>query len=137
MQSPVWLITSQLFFLRTVIFRSNLSNVSRHITHKSRSGFESFRKRSTNLNWFQTSSRIHLWQLFSPLQMSDAEQFVFSSRNADRTQEWIMTGGGSEKKLSGKGGFLSENIMIFCQVLKVRTKALSSLWFRSVKKHLK
>lgn len=33
--------------------------------------------------------------------MSDAEQFVFSSRNADRTQEWIMTGGGSEKKLSG------------------------------------
>lgn len=44
--------------------------------------------------------------------MSDAEQFVFSSRNADRTQEWIMTGGGSEKKLSGKGGFLSENIMI-------------------------
>ena len=44
--------------------------------------------------------------------MSDAEQFVFSSRNADRTQEWIMTGGGSEKKLSGKGDFLSENIKI-------------------------
>ena len=29
-----------------------------------------------------------------------------------------MTGGGSEKKLSGKGGFLSENIMIFVRSSK-------------------
>jgi len=33
--------------------------------------------------------------------MSDTEHFTFSSRNADRTQEWIMTGGGSQKKFSG------------------------------------
>lgn len=33
--------------------------------------------------------------------MSDTERFNFSTGNDDRTQEWIMTGGGSQKKFSG------------------------------------
>ena len=37
----------------------------------------------------------------SSSKMSNAKNFILSTRNDDRTQEWIMTGGGSQK-FSGK-----------------------------------